>query len=122
MLRTTPLLIVMMLLGNSGVALVCELWCFSRAGEEHHGADRCHEASIPDSPDRQLAATTGCSSPLLAAFINEARPTNTRPMPVTLPSGRSISQGEDRAVGTEDWRVFNVRPPRPQASRTILRI
>jgi hypothetical protein len=121
--RTTPLLIVLMLLGNSGAALACELWCFNPATQRHHEADGCHEASIPVSPDQQLVPTTaGCHSPALAAFVGQARPTHLRLTTVTASSAGSVSLVPERTGRTEGWGVFNLSLSPPQASRTILRI
>jgi hypothetical protein len=104
MLRTTTLLIVMMLLGNPGGALACERWCTSPAAEGHHRAVGCHSATV------------------ITPFVIEARQTESAsvaPLPLVLFAFRAIGLDDEVAAG---WRIFNVQPPRPGSSGAVLRI
>ena len=123
MLRTTAILIVMLLAGTPGVSLACGLWCNTPAAERHHSAVGCHRTTDAGiSGEQVIAAAAGCHDALtVTAFVNEARQSETR-------SEAMVSAVLTPAVFVrhdftrEGWLVCNGQSARPPAFRTILRI
>jgi len=103
MLRTAPLLIVMILAWGPVGSLGCELWCASPVADGHHRSVGCHDATA------------------IRPFVTEAR--QTTPIagaPVALFDSRSMNRDNDQT--TAGWCVFDIQPPRPSSSRAVLRV
>ena len=125
MLRTA-LLIVLVVAGSPIGSLACELWCNSPAGEEHHRAVGCHDASKSRPTGQQIApSVAGChDAAALRPFVTEPRQADSRSIaaaPVAFLDATSI--GPDNDETTRGWGVFNAQPPpRPSSSRPVLRV
>jgi hypothetical protein len=123
MLRTAPLLIVMILAGGPVGLLGCELWCASPAAEDHHRSVRCHDASPTLPPGQRIASTAGChDAAAIPPFVTEARQTESARVAATVAHVDSSSIGPGNAETTAGWCVFNVQPSHPPASRAVLRV
>ena len=126
MLRTTPLLIVMVLAGDPTGSLACELWCSTPAAQDHHRAIGCHDASRHSPQGRQIASITPTADCLDAAvvtpFVAEARQTESdaAAAPPTLFEFGSNDPDHDEIAA--DWWVFKVPPRRPSSSSAVLRV
>jgi hypothetical protein len=123
MLRTTTLLIAMVLAGAPAGSLACELWCTTSAAEQHHRDIGCHDAAAAWPKGRQVASTAGChDAAAMTPFVTEARQTESGPVaaaPVTFFDSNLIVPADDK---TNAGRcVFDVQSPRP-SSRAILRV
>jgi hypothetical protein len=123
MLRTA-LLIVLVMAGSPVGSLVCELWCNSPAGKEHHRSVGCHDASRTVFPGPQIASSVGChDAAATTPFVTQARQTESTPIAtasVARFDSNSISTDNDQM--TAGWCVFNVQPTRPPSSRPVLRV
>ena len=124
MLRTTTLLIVMVLAGGPTRSLACELWCSSLAGANHQRAVGCDDASRNVPTDQQVRSITRCHAAAAnTPFVTEARQTKSALVaatPVALVDSSSI--GPDSDETTAGRCVFNVQPRRPTSARTLLRV
>lgn len=124
MLRTTALLIVMLLAGHPGVSLACELWCKTSAADAHHSVIGCHKAPDPGALGNQVtAAVADChDAPVVTAILNEARQPDTRPVTMVAAGHGTPAVLAHCALVDEGWSVFNGQSAHPPAFRTILRI
>jgi hypothetical protein len=123
MLRTTTLLIVMVLAGPGG-SLACDLWCGTPAAEDHHRAVGCHDASQKLRIGRQVASTIGChvadpAEPVIAE-VRQTATARVAAVPLVLSTFSWIALSNH--VTNAGWAVRNSRPPRPASSRIILRV
>jgi hypothetical protein len=123
MLRTTTLLIVLLLSGGPAGALACELWCLTGAAESHHAAG-CHDPSYGRPMGQQVASTAGChGAPELAPLISEVRLSQSQRSagPPAL-----FQYGYVAAVKTSalvaGWSGLFVGPLRPSSFRAVLRV
>jgi hypothetical protein len=123
MLRTA-LLIVLVMAGSPVGSLVCELWCNSPAGEEHHRSVGCHDASGTLPPGSHIASAVGChDTAATTPFVTEARQMESTPVATASVApfdSSSIGTGNDQV--TAGWSVFNVQPACPPSSRPVLRV
>jgi hypothetical protein len=123
MLRTTTLLIVMVLASGPASALACELWCSGPAATDHRRAAGCHDASRATPAGQQVAPAGGCHDAVVTApFLTEARQAEsesaaTRP---AVPQLGSMAPDIDRIAS--GWSVFQVQRPRGPSLQTVLRI
>ena len=124
MRRKTALLIVMLLAGNPGVSLACELWCNTPAAETHRGAVGCHRTpGAASAGERVAAATAEChDAPAVIAFLSESRQPDTRSVPMFSAVQDTPAKLAHRDLVGEGWFVFNRQPSRPPTFPTILRI
>ena len=125
MLRTTTLLIVMVLAGGPSGSLACELWCTTAAADAHHRAVGCHDASAASATGQQIESAAGChDAAVITSFVTEARQTESTSVaaaPLTL--FRSASIDPDNDASTAGWCPFKVQPPRQSSPRTtVLRV
>jgi hypothetical protein len=122
MLRTA-LLIVLVMAGSPVGSLACELWCNSPAGEDHHRAVGCHDASAPKGP-QVVPYLAGChDAAAIAPFVAEVRQAESAPAgtaTAALFDTRSIAPDDGEAAA--GWCVFDVQPARPPSSRAVLRV
>lgn len=117
MLRTTTLLLVMVLVGDPATALACE---FSCSGPAHHRTAGCHDASAsaPDGP--QVEAVRGCHHAVAGApFLTEAQQAKSRPAPTVLQPGSMTPNIGPVPAGSS---VFRAQPPRGPLVPILLRI
>jgi hypothetical protein len=123
MLRTTSLLIVMVLAGGPMGSLACELWCNSPAPDSHHRATGCHDASPASPIGQQITSAAGCHDAAgIAPFVAEVRQAESvchTITPATVVELSAIGLHDGSATG---WWVFKVQPPRPPSSRAVLRV
>lgn len=123
MLRTTAILIVMLLAGTPGVSLACGLWCNTPAAEGHHSVVGCHRTRDAGIPGEQaVAAAAECHDALaVTAFVNEAQQSETRSVAMVpaVPTHAVFVPHDHTRRG---WFAFNGQSARPPALRTILRI
>ena len=124
MLRTT-LLIVLVMAGSPVSSLACELWCSSPAGDDHHRAVGCHDASQSGATGQQIAPyVAGChDAAAIAPFIAEVRQAESAPIATVQAAvfdTSSIAPDNDQTAA--GWRVFDVQPPRQPSSRPVLRV
>ena len=124
MLRTA-LLIVLVMAGSPVGSLVCELWCNSPAGEDHHRAVGCHDASQSGSTGQQIAPyVAGChDAAAIAPFVAEVRQAESAPVGTVtaalFDTSSIVPDNDETAAG---WCVFDVQPPRPPSARAVLRV
>lgn len=124
MLRTA-LLIVLVMAGTPAGSLACELWCNSPAGDDHHRAVGCHDASQSGPNDQQIAShAAGCHDAAgIAPFVAEVRRAESAPIATATGSivdMRSITPDHDETAA--GWCVFDVQPRRSPASHAVLRV
>jgi hypothetical protein len=127
MIRSTTLLIVMVIAGTPLGSAACELWCHSPAGGDHHRAVGCHDASQSGPKGQQIApiapSAAGChDAAAITPFVTEARQTESRSIaaaPVAFFDASSI--GPDNDETTTGWGNAQP-PPRPSSSRPVLRV
>jgi hypothetical protein len=124
MLRTTSLLIVMVLAGGPIGSLACELWCNSPAAGSHHAAIGCHDASSAPPADQQITSAAGCHDAAdIAPFVTEVRHTESARHTTTPPAVFQFgSIGADHERIATGWWVFKAQPPRPPSSSDVLRV
>jgi hypothetical protein len=124
MFRTTTLLIAMVLSGVPAASLVCELWCNSPAGDNHHRAVGCHDASDAAPSGQQIASTADCHGVVaMTPFVTEVRQTESASGAVVSPAHfQSESIGPDTGGATAGRSSFSVQPSRPASSRAVLRV
>jgi hypothetical protein len=124
MLRTTSLLIVMVLAAGPAGSLACDLWCNSPAADPHHRAIGCHDASPASPIGQQIAPASGCHDAAgIAPFVREVRQTESLGNPIASPAVVELSSiGIDHDGIATGWWVFKVQPPRPPSSRAVLRV
>jgi hypothetical protein len=124
MLRTA-LLIVLVTAGNPVSSLACELWCNSPAGEDHHRAAGCHDASQFGLPGRQIAPyVAGCpDAAAVGSFVAEVRNAKSAPAAAAATAlvGASLI-APDRDETAAGRAGVDVQPPRPPSSRLVLRV
>jgi hypothetical protein len=113
MLRTT-LLLVLVVAGSPVRSLACELWCNSPAGDDHHRAVGCHDASQRGPKGQQIASyvTGRHDAAAVAPFVAEGRQVES--VPVGTATARlfdtsSIAPNND--VTAAGWCVCDVQPP-----------
>ena len=126
MLRSTTLLIVLVLAGGSTRSLACELWCTTAAAGTHQRAVGCHDASQAAPKGPRIARNTDCHDAVATTlFVTEARQTESRSSacsaawPAVVPFGSMVAGDHAIAAG---YCVFSVSPPRPPSSRSVLRV
>jgi hypothetical protein len=125
MLRTA-LLIMLVMAGSPVGSLVCELWCNSPTGKEHHRPVGCHDASQSRPAGQQIApSVAGChDAAAMRPFVTESRQAESRSVaaaPGIFFDASSI--GPDNDETTTSWDVLNGQPPpRPSSSRPVLRV
>ena len=118
MLRTTTLLIVMVLTGGPTSSLVCELWCSAPAAEDHHRTIGCHDASTSAPKGQQIGAAGGCHDAVaVAPYVTAARQAESGPATTQTSPMTPDLDGVPAA-----WSVFQAESPRGQSLHTILRI
>ena len=122
----TALLLVLVVAGSPVRSLACELWCNSPAGDDHHRAVGCHDASQPGPKGQQIAPyVAGCyDDAAIAPFVAEVR-RHVESAPVGTTTARlfdtsSIAPDNDETAA--GWCVCDVQPPRPPSSRPVLRV
>ena len=122
MRRPTAFLVVLLLTALPGVSLACELWCNTPAASAHRDAVGCHRADAVDGATTQVGAAAEChDAPALTAFLIEPRQPEPRPT-ATAPVMASAALAIDRSLRERSRPAAEVRPARPPAFRTILRI
>lgn len=124
-MRRTALLIVLVMAGSPVGSLACELWCNSPAGEDHHRAVGCHDASQSGSDVPQIAslAVACLDAAAITPFVTEARQTETRSItPASVAFFVASSIDPEHHGTTTGWCTLNARPPRPLTSRVVLRL
>lgn len=126
MLRTTTLLIVMLLAGGPTGSLICESWCGTPAADAHHRAAGCHDAYQAAPKGQQLARYAGCHDATgMAPFVAEARQTESGhseyvAAAVTFVQPRSTVHHSNGNAAV--WSVFNGPSPHVPVSRPVLRV
>lgn len=124
MLRTASL-IVLILAGSPVGSLACELWCNSPAGDHHHRAVGCHDASRSQRKGQQIAPyVAGCQdAAVIVPFVAEAQRVQSAPAAaaaaVRFDTGSIAPDNDKTAAG---WCVINAQPPRPPSFRAVLRV
>lgn len=124
MLRTSTLLIVIVLAGGPVGLLACDLWCTSPGADGHHSAVGCHHRTSQISfIDQQVTPAVGCHDAAdITPFLTEARQsesTSPAAVPLTSFDREGLERNDDVAQG---WRVLALQPPRPSSSRPVLRV
>jgi hypothetical protein len=119
------LLIVLVVAGSPAGSLACELWCNSPAGDDHHRAVGCHDASQSGPNGQQIAPyVADCyDAAALTPFVAEVRQAESAPFgtaTATLFDTSSIAPDNDATAA--GWWVVDVQPPRPPSSRPVLRV
>jgi hypothetical protein len=124
MLRTTSMLIVMLLAAGSTSPLACELWCDSPAAGSHHAAIGCHDASTGSPGEQQITSITGCHDAAgVAPFVMAIRQTESlcnTITPTAVVQFGSIGADQD-GVAAGRW-IFSPQPLRPASFGAVLRI
>ena len=124
-MRRTALLIVLVMAGSPVGSLACELWCNTPSGDDHHRAVGCHDASPSGSAVQRIASYAGdCLDDIaITPFVTEARQTESRSIAAASVAFLDASSIDaDHRGTTTGWCVFNGQPPRPPASRLVLRL
>ena len=123
MLRTTTLLIVMVLTGGPTSSLVCELWCSAPAAADHHREVGCHDAFTSAPKSQQIGAAGDCHDAVaVAPYVTEARAAQSESA-ATQPAVPQLgSMAPDIARIAAGWGVLQVHPPGGPPPQTVLRI
>jgi hypothetical protein len=124
MLRSTALVIVLLLAGTPGVSLACEIWCNAPGADDcRHGVGCCQHSRDGACARPEIAATgSECGeAPSLSPFLNESRHTSPRPLVSTAAAHEwpNLFANRDHAG---NWFIPGAGRGRPPALPTVLRI